>query len=907
MTTPRIRVPTLFDGNWDSVIISTYGADLAFFERDLWRQIERAKNRIIFADGRQVTRQLLAADATHLRHVNRTYVLAQLRTMHAAHAKLILLLAEDRALLAVGSGNIGMNGYASQGECFTTYHWSEAEPQHLDAFIAAKDFLEEVLRRGLVDDLIGPRLHQAWQDAPWIYRTDSGAPPPVRHNLDTPLLDQFIAALDGRPVEELTVHAPFYDHQCRALAELIERVAPQKLQVLIQERITSVDPVRMSAVLDAAACSVDVRTVEAEETGTFLHAKFYVARCATSAVCLQGSPNLSTPALLQVDPTGNIELANLLEGARGDFDHLIADLVVSPDPVDLNALGLSLTKDDDDPEDEDPVLGVRELAWVPPRLIGVFDSEIRTPPDVMVGDSLIDDVKWHLDEPAAGTTRFTATLGETSAAGLARVASVTFIFATGERTPPSYPYHLNTLIALASGQGRTDLLKQAGDFDLGDEELEQLLTQLDEVLVVDGRSLWKMLKKSVPVPTDDDESSPLSYDDLDWDAIQSHPKLAQYRAWDQRGHTDPTGLGILLGSIADRFRAEVDIRSGRGPKPGEPPPPEDPLDDLARTIEAEDEEAAESEEIETDRRRMNARTRARRQFRSFVKRFINGLTDDEFVRLVGPSVILPSYVVFNHLCWKLAQLDLIDRSFSLHAQIDLWKFFWGDGADPGYLATMSEPEQLAALEILDAHSAEAVMLASLHQAYEIAWQESDSDVVRLRDEWRVMLVHDLGSVGIDSVRDAATVSGAGPKPLSVEEFVEELAGLAEFTTESEATIRVAAVAGCSPGSVTQRRVKVHRGELGDRSADVFEIEDPTVVLSAALAEDTLAELARLFPETDYLRIHHGPSRTVAFADYELDLGLWVSLETDEEVELAPPEAASRSWDIAVDRLQAMVA
>ena len=137
MTTPRIRVPTLFDGNWDSVIISTYGADLAFFERDLWRQIERAKNRIIFADGRQVTRQLLAVDAAHLRHVNRTYVLAQLRTMHAAHAKLILLLAEDRGLLAVGSGNIGMNGYASQGECFTTYHWSEAEPQHSDAFIAA--------------------------------------------------------------------------------------------------------------------------------------------------------------------------------------------------------------------------------------------------------------------------------------------------------------------------------------------------------------------------------------------------------------------------------------------------------------------------------------------------------------------------------------------------------------------------------------------------------------------------------------------------------------------------------------------------------------------------------------------------------------------------------------------------
>ena len=171
---------------------------------------------------------------------------------------------------------------------------------------------------------------------------------------------------------------------------------------------------------------------------------------------------------------------------------------------------------------------------------------------------------WELDEPAGGTTRFTVTLGGYASALLGRVQAVTFVFGTGEPSAPVFPYHLNTLIALASGQGRTDLLKQAGDFDLGDEELEQLLAQLDEVLVVNGHSIWRMLKRKAPEPADDGELSSLSYGDLDWEAIQSHPRLAQYRNW-HPGTTDPTGLGITLHSIAERFRAEVKQRRSEKP------------------------------------------------------------------------------------------------------------------------------------------------------------------------------------------------------------------------------------------------------------------------------------------------------------------------------------------------------
>ena len=709
MTTRRIVIPELFDGAWDSVIIATYGADLEFFERVVLRQLSRTRNRVIFCDDRQIARsQADPEKCAQLRQLNRDYVVAPIRSSGAAHAKLIMLLSEDRGVLAVGSGNLRMTGYASQGECFSRYRWLKDDQGQLREFVAARDFIDQICERRLVDKVVRDHVRQAWQEAPWLYGRVQDGESRVRHNLELALLDQFSDAITGRTVDELIVHAPFYDSRCRALAELIQRTSPETLQVLLQECLTSVDPVALAEVLAGAPGRVDVRSVNAADEGTFLHAKFVIAKCDQIAICLQGSPNISSPALLHTHVDGNIEVANLLVGDRSDFDHLITGLVVSPDPVAISQLGLRLADDGDEDGDEiEPSCVVAELSWVPPVLSGVFHREVEVPPQLIISGAVVNGVSWELEEPLAGTTRFAVSLGEKEAAVLNRVAAVHFSFEGGAQSSPTYPYHLNTLKAHASGQGRTDLLRQAGDFEVDDEELERLLAQLDEVLIVDGRGIWQMLKRKEPVEVDDEPSASIAYEELDWDAIQSHPKLAQYRNWDQRPSSDPTPLGILLASIARRFEAGAQGGHSGEPAPGDPESGSDPLADLAEAIEVEDEEAAEKDEVERDRRRMNARSRARRQFHGFVKRFVDGLTDEEFVRRVGPSVIVPSYVIFNHLCWKLIQIDLGEPRRLIAAQIAIWRFFWGDKQESGYFAALSPGEQEAALEILDHHRSEA--------------------------------------------------------------------------------------------------------------------------------------------------------------------------------------------------------
>lgn len=902
MSPTRHGIPPLFDGAWDSAIVCTYHADLAFYERDLWRQIQRVRNRVVFADGRQVARRFAVAEnRAPLRQVNRTYILAPIAGAHAAHAKLILLLAEDRGRLAVGSGNLDMTGYASQGECFTTYHWSPDAPAHLSAFVDAKDFVDRIVRLDSVDEIVRARILQAWQNAPWVYAASPSSA--LRHNLIRPLLDQFAEAIGDRPVDELVVHAPFYDYRCRALAQLVARTRPARLILLLQERMTSVDPERLATVLREANGELDVRSVQAEEQGTFLHAKFLIARCSDTAVCLQGSPNLSAPALLEAHPHGNIELANLLVGHREAFDHLVNDLVVSNESRDIGDLGLALAEDDEADDTGVATRAVRELVWRRPRLTGTFAGTVTTPPALTIGELPVADVTWTLDEPDQGTTTFTATLGDDASALLTNVEAVTFIFDTGEVSTPAFPYHLDQLLALASGQERTDLLRHAGDFDIDDEELEHLLLQLEETLVIDGHSLWRMAKRTPPDAPADDETPTLAYEDLPWDAIQAHPKLAQYRTWTNLSTTNPTSLSVLLDSIAGRFRDEVKRRRHGASFDASADSNSRADEDPFASPEPEDEDTAEAEDAAVDHRRQDARNQARRQFHRFLRRFAQGIADDEFVRLVGPSVIVPSYVVFSHICRKLAQLQLADPLEVIDAQVQLWRFFWGSDDAPGYVDTLGEAEQEAVLEVLDRHHAEAVLLCSIFQAYNDAWNHGDEpDLVATRDAWRIILRHQLWQPTRAAVTDAATV--LEPACQSARDLVDELDGLVHLVTADEPRQVIARVLEATSSSVHTRGERVTRdGNLVD-DVTVWVVDDPASAFDPDRAVRVIGELRGLLNDDrkrDYIRIHHLPTHAIAFADYVTSAFVYADRARDI-TELERPEPPPSPWQPGMDAL-----
>jgi|GEM_PF-2237489 len=636
------------------------------------------------------------------------------------------------------------------------------------------------------------------------------------------------------------------------------------------------------------------------DAGAVLHAKFVLARCGATDVCLQGSPNISTPALLAAHPVGNIELANLLVGTAGSFDQLVDDLVMSPTPVNLADLQLQLINDDSD-EIGDDFVDVADLVWVAPRLTGRFGRATTDPPSLLVAGEVVDGVAWELEEPQEERTEFSAVLPEEWAQRLERVEAISFEFADGIPSLPCYPYHLNTLIALASGTAAADLIKQAGDFEVGDEELEELLLQLDQVLVVDGASIWRMMKRPAPTSGDDEQAQSLSYEELDWDAIQSHPKLAQYRSWKSATSAgDPTALGVLLRSISDRITAELAQR--RGEVDPHSVDARAPSDDLFR-VDVEDEEDADAQEEERERRRMSARVRARRQFSNFIKRFVGGISDAEFVRHVGPSVIIPSYVVFNHLCWKLLQLDLADPLLIVRSQSTMWRFFWGAPGEAGYLEQLSEPEQEAALEILEQHRAEAIMLCSLVEAYDVAADQGvEIDLMAIRDVWRTVLDNPLWQPTSAAVADAATLMK--PDVESPAQLLIRLKHLASALAPNEPAQIIAEELGVSRGDVSTTSGKVNRGPLGEQNVSIYVVRGDFAV-SHEQASALLSHLRAILPdkEADYIRIWMPDTEAVAFADYATETFVLVDPESHDIIDLERPDPTSFTWANGIDRLE----
>ena len=139
-------------------------------------------------------------------------------------------------------------------------------------------------------------------------------------------------------------------------------------------------------------------------------------------------------------------------------------------------------------------------------------------------------------------------------------------------TTPVYPYHPASLANMLTGRRDPDLLRKTGSLDLEvhDEDLAALLDELDAALIIDRQSVWRLAGRSAPADTGDSDGPRLRWEDLDFDALRRHPKLAQYHSAMGRptDRPEPTDLQVVLAAIAERFRG-----IGQQPPSSDKPPP----------------------------------------------------------------------------------------------------------------------------------------------------------------------------------------------------------------------------------------------------------------------------------------------------------------------------------------------
>jgi hypothetical protein len=916
MGTERVSVPDVLAKPRDHAVICTFGADLAFYEGPLWRHIARARNRVVLADELMLARQLsdLAAGGSRLRHVNINYLVSPITNPRSAHAKLILLTDTTGGTLLVGSGNVSIDGYASRGEALCRYDISGDDTRHLGAFQAAKDFLDTMAARGYLDTQAIQHLECMWSDTPWIWTQPAAAVQTVRHNLNTPLAEQLIAFVGGEVATDVVMHAPFHDPDCEALRRLLTSLKPEHATVVVQERRTSVDPSALAHVLETCPARTDVLLAAAPGfPATYLHAKFILIRTPARSVTFVGSANLSLAALYRTDrpagnsPPGNIELVNLMDGPPRAFDDFLAGLDLTEPTSQPAELDVSYHRDEEN-EKDDARPQLRRGVWHD----GVLHLEAAHP----LPEGPLTLVIAGTDAPAALAVNAETVSGQPSpeAAAILDSKAVPVWLRIGTpdgpvETTPVYPYHLASLASMLTGRRDPDLLRKTGSLDLeaDDEDLTALLDELDAALIIDRQSVWRLAGRSVPAENGDSDGPRLRWEDLDFDALRHHPKLAQYHSALGRRTDRPeaTDLQVILAAIAEHFHGIGQQRPPGGEPAGSPggsaldvdvddlpgilPSDRDdtPGDESPEEIEAEDQKDA----GEREHRRLQIETRNRLAWQRFCDRFMRGLRDPEFIDLVGPSVAVANAVIFNHLLALLITKSVVAADRGITCQLQLWTFLWGAQDQAGYLGTLDEDTRLDAMEAIAERGGEVTVLAAVHLADQLTRSNGWTQLrTGLRDMWRHLLESPLLTFTADVLRRAASPGGRPAVDIS-----RELDKLARLWTTPELHAVLAACLGTTAGRIRVTRGRIRR-RLRDEMVDILLVDDPAASLDTDRVPAAFAAWAALDQDRAYFRFEQPATSIVAVWDLPFRECWIFSRHADvDPVTLEEPAAAEPAW------------
>lgn len=274
----------LLDGRYEHALLTTYSFNLRFFEEAVLRALWAAevRNVVVFVDYMQLGEAL--GDRAPSAAGRAYHLVAAHHALAAFHPKVILLSGREGARLCVSSANLTADGLMRNAESLIGFD------SHVKGHTAPIRQSGDLFRRLSVD----APAHSAAAIQAALSRlpeaVDEPSPFSLLHNLDRPLIEAF------PPGDTLTAIAPFVDADGSAAERLGERA---RLTVIVDAEQIAAGPGFF-----AGPWAVDPRRFEAR-----LHGKAYELVTPTGRWTLIGSPNLSTPALLQRASAGNLEVA----------------------------------------------------------------------------------------------------------------------------------------------------------------------------------------------------------------------------------------------------------------------------------------------------------------------------------------------------------------------------------------------------------------------------------------------------------------------------------------------------------------------------------------------------------------------------------------------------------------------
>jgi hypothetical protein len=271
-------------GRFDHALLTTYSFNLRFFEEWVLRALWAAevRNVVVFVDQYELAQAL--ADRAPSAAGRAYHAVAATVTKAAFHPKVLLVTGRNGVRVCVSSANLTPDGQLRNAESIIAFD-SQLDG-HLRPILDAGDLFRRLSENAPAHTT--EAIQAALADMPEDEDAKSGYR--FVHNLDEPLIDIFPRSGATRAI------APYVDADGAAAARLHERGS---LTVIVDAQ----------NIVAAEGFFAGPWTVDAREFSTRLHGKAYEVVTPDGRWALVGSPNLSSPALLQSAGSGNLEVA----------------------------------------------------------------------------------------------------------------------------------------------------------------------------------------------------------------------------------------------------------------------------------------------------------------------------------------------------------------------------------------------------------------------------------------------------------------------------------------------------------------------------------------------------------------------------------------------------------------------
>ncbi|MDO1450345.1 hypothetical protein Q0590_28980 [Rhodocytophaga aerolata] len=342
------------NGKFHSCILTSYSIDFYFLEEQAVRTL-RSKgiyNISVLVD-EQMLDNNLGAFTSNLRQLASTYAINGISCKGVFHPKINLFLGYEEALFLIGSGNLTSSGHGKNYELWGAYYINIKDHSLLPLLHQVWHYIERLYKP--IEGISRQKLnwmkkncslleHAKNQSEPNFFKLDEktdvaflGSAP----NLS--ILKGLYTLLPKKEVTEITVLAPFYDSNGKALLMLSQLFPNANVRVILQDNYGN-PPVDIDEKSNINFYLwKDAFKAIGEKEKKVQHAKLFHFFTTDYEYCLVGSSNATIAALGDLEkPGANEEASYLLKRSRSKRSYLDElGIQLKSKPIDIRDLKLN--------------------------------------------------------------------------------------------------------------------------------------------------------------------------------------------------------------------------------------------------------------------------------------------------------------------------------------------------------------------------------------------------------------------------------------------------------------------------------------------------------------------------------------------------------------------------------------